>query len=207
MLKRKDIIIPLVKAKSVLHIGAAGTNFDNKMIENDQWLHKTIIEHANKSVVLDINESACDLLNKSGHRAICANAEDFAIDDMFDVIAVPEVLEHLSNPGKALDCFRNHLIDNGKLIVSVPNSYCFANQIRWQILGKELVHPEHVCWYSKKTVTNLLKRHGFQIKDIYYCPMYPPGGHNWKTYLKTIPLILRASWRESIVLICTISDS
>jgi len=203
MVKRKDILIPLVRGRSVLHIGAAGTNLDQHTMKSHRWLHGVLALYAQSLVAVDINQNACRLMNEAGYKALCANAEEFSVGATFDIVAAPEILEHLSNPGLALNCFRKHLKPSGKLFVSVPNAYCFSNQFRWQMLGHELVHPEHVCWYSKETVCHLLKRHGFKVEKVYYCPMYPPTGHSLKSILKTIPIMFRSSWRDSIVCVCS----
>jgi len=206
VLQRKDILIPLIKGKSVLHVGAAGTDLDSAMIKSDRWLHGILAAHARSVLALDINEEACRLMMDNGYAAVCANAEEFSRGETFDVIVAAEILEHLSNPGRALNCFRRHLKADGRLFVSVPNVNCFTNQLRKQLLGRELVHPQHVCWYSETTLLCLLRRHGFTVERHHYCPMFPPKGENWKTYLKRLPLMVRPSWRESIVSICSVSQ-
>ena len=83
----------------------------------------------------------------------------------YDVVILAEVLEHLSNPGKALDNIKKIMKENTKFLISVPN--CFHQRVQDELkLGTEQVHKDHIAWYSPCTLTTLLTRHGFKIDQL-----------------------------------------
>ena len=81
-----------------------------------------------------------------------------------ELILCCEIVEHLSNPGIFLDSLKQF---EAEKLFSVPNAFG-KTQPHWIIKGKENVNSEHVAWYSWYTFQNLLKRHGYKIKDFYW---------------------------------------
>jgi len=85
------------------------------------------------------------------------------IIEEYDVILVPEVIEHV-------DCVRDFLktIDqhSGLLIVSAPDAYLLHHHFQELEDGTfhELVHPDHKCWYSAYTLTNTINSYSQRRK-------------------------------------------
>ena len=73
------------------------------------------------------------------------------------------LIEHLSNPGKFLDCAKRHLRRKGYLLLTTPNA---RHPQLWLV---QKFNPNHVQLYSLKILRNLLKRHGFEI--VSSCPL------------------------------------
>lgn len=48
--------------------------------------------------------------------------EDYPQED-FDIVVAGEIFEHLSNPGKAIDCIHSAIRASTKLVITVPNAY------------------------------------------------------------------------------------
>ena len=72
-------------------------------------------------------------------------------DKTFDVVLLPEVIEHIVEDGFVLSEIRRVLKDNGFLVLTVP----YMND-----------KPEfHIRIHSPKTIKRLLKSQGFDIKD------------------------------------------
>jgi len=82
-------------------------------------------------VGVDIDRQALNEATKKAHQKhvserctfVCCDAVDFiaTTKEVFDIVICAEVLEHLSSPSKLLaGCYRV-LVDNGILIVTVPN--------------------------------------------------------------------------------------
>ena len=86
----------LIKDKNVLDIGATGMAQGNSMSKEIKKLAKTYTS-------IDKEE----------------NVERFDLKETFDVITMFEVLEHLENPGLALEQIKKHC--SGTFIMSVPN--------------------------------------------------------------------------------------
>jgi hypothetical protein len=83
------------------------------------------------------------------------------------VVVCGEVLEHLSNPGWFLDRLRA-AYPGVPVIVTVPNAFTEAGARRVMAAGVENVNEDHVAWYSYKTLSTLLGRHGYAVKEWYW---------------------------------------
>jgi ubiquinone/menaquinone biosynthesis C-methylase UbiE len=77
-------------------------------------------------------------------------------DNAFDVVVCTEVLEHLDDPGKALDEIKR--VTKKYLILSVPNEPYFTIQRFFR--GKNVLHlgdhPEHIQHWSKNSFQNFI---------------------------------------------------
>lgn len=86
----------------------------------------------------------------------------------FELVILGDILEHLSNPGRALDGIRRVLVDDGEILVTCPNAFGLPNYGRF-LFGRFREGPDHVGSYTKYTLTNLLKRHGFVVQHVFTC--------------------------------------
>jgi hypothetical protein len=89
-------------------------------------------------------------------------------DSRTDLLICGEVVEHLSNPGKFLDYLRRY---QAPVIITVPNAFAEIAR-RHMMRGYENVNPDHVCWYSYRTLKTLVERVGFKIEEAHW---YGPG--------------------------------
>ena len=83
----------------------------------------------------------------------------------YDVITMWHSLEHTHNPRRILEAAGELLVPNGKLVVAVPNIDSLA--FRWfgsYWYGLDV--PRHLSHFSRQTLTNLLRRSGFQIESV-----------------------------------------
>lgn len=84
--------------------------------------------------------------------------------DFFDVITSIEVLEHINNPHEEIENFRRILRPGGVLYITTPNFNSISRRIlkdRWHII----TYPEHLCYYSARSLDKLLTDH--QFKKVY----------------------------------------
>lgn len=138
---RKAYLIEKSKGKVVLDIGCTGS------------ISKEIRAVAKTYYGIDNTEGdweVCDI----DHRP-----DQLPKHDDVEIIVLSEVLEHLANPGYFLMALKE--IYRGKLIyLTVPNAgaYCVKDD-------HEIVHKDHVCWYSYTTLKHLLTRYEFEIKE------------------------------------------
>ena len=79
----------------------------------------------------------------------------------YDLIVAGEILEHLGNPGNLLLALRR-LFPAVMLIITVPNAFSAAG-LEWVKRGYENCNREHTCWYSWKTLTELVTRCGYVV--------------------------------------------
>ena len=73
----------------------------------------------------------------------------------YDVVVIPEVLEHLSNPGAALDNI--HSIESNEFVFSVPSAFLRFSKHE---------HPDHNFYFTEKSIRKLLEKHDFVIRDL-----------------------------------------
>ncbi|HLB31536.1 MAG TPA: class I SAM-dependent methyltransferase [Gammaproteobacteria bacterium] len=83
----------------------------------------------------------------------------------FDIITINHVFEHLPDPVGALARMRGLLVDDGAIIMEIPNiesTYHAPHRI---------FHIGHLYWYNPITIHALLRKAGFRVAD-----MAVPGG-------------------------------
>lgn len=159
-MNQSELILPLVKNKKVLDIGCAG----KATPENSDWLHGKISAASRFCVGLDINRKAIEMLQEEGYNVYHGDASNFELDESFEVIVMAKILEHLPNPGKALDKIRNHLKKNGILIVTALFPFYFS---RIKVDEVDNAGPsDHLAYYTPRTFARLAARHGFQEKKV-----------------------------------------
>ena len=117
-----------------------------------------------------------DVENKDNYkpldRFIFANIEesDFPeYDNYFDIILLPDVLEHLVEPKKVLAKVKKYLNNNGEVLVSMPNirhysainKIVFKGDFRYEESG--IFDYTHARFYCRKNIKELLENSGFTI--------------------------------------------
>ena len=82
-------------------------------------------------------------------------------DELFDVIISSEVIEHINNPVEEMKHFYRLLRKGGLVYITTPN---FNAIERFLLKGNyEIIeYPEHLCYYTPKTIDLLLTKNGFK---------------------------------------------
>ncbi len=160
----------LVENKSVLDVGVVQHEMDK--VGNSTWLHRALSIKANKILGLDIDKKGVDFLNSKQFNVIHADAQNFKLGKIFDVIIAGDLIEHLDNPGGFLECVKAHLAPGGVLAISTPNPFWWKTYLHVLVRGDSCPHPEHTCWYCEKTLVQLLNRHGFEVDTLKYGTVY-----------------------------------
>jgi len=83
----------------------------------------------------------------------------------FDVIFSSEVLEHINNPTEELSNFYTILRKGGLLYITTPNFNSYLRYIHKNNYNI-ITYPEHLCYYTSKTLNTLLQKNGFQRKKV-----------------------------------------
>jgi 2-polyprenyl-3-methyl-5-hydroxy-6-metoxy-1,4-benzoquinol methylase len=86
-------------------------------------------------------------------------------ENMFDVITSFEVIEHINNPKEDIENIKKILRPNGLFYFTTPN---FNAVERYLLKGSYNIieYPEHLSYYTKKTVHYLLTNAGFKRKKL-----------------------------------------
>ena len=107
--------------------------------------------------------SICNEMNKDNHNVEFYSTSDYEKDFNFDCIVSLEVLEHIPNPEETVKYFKNNLRDGGILFLSVPNYNSFEQRVfksNWRLWCP----PEHINYFTIKSLSKLLVKNGFKIE-------------------------------------------
>lgn len=159
-------VVPRIAGKDVLDVGCVEHSLDRRNRER-VWVHDVLRQNAGSLLGIDIACEDIERLHGLGYNVVCENAEGFDLGATFDVIFAGELIEHLANPGTFLECCRQHLRDDGTLILTTPNAFSvyrlFSTIGRWT--NDPYANAEHTCWYSPRVLQSLLRRYGFAIRE------------------------------------------
>jgi ubiquinone/menaquinone biosynthesis C-methylase UbiE len=88
-------------------------------------------------------------------------------DEYFDVVLCNQVLEHIHQYKKVVVELKRVLCPGGILIVGVPNEGCFLGWFRNHIVQRSILQTtDHVNFFTKKSIFNLISGAGFFISKI-----------------------------------------
>ena len=101
-------------------------------------------------------------LNNKGINTLKGKLTNFSFEDeLFDVIISSEVIEHINNPVEEMQYFHRLLRKGGLVYITTPN---FNAIERYFLKGAyEIIeYPEHLSYYTPKTIDLLLTNNGFK---------------------------------------------
>ena len=115
-------------------------------------------------VGLDLRRQNVEAMQKLGVEAHCVDITDFRPPNLFDVVSMADVLEHMPFPENGLTAAHRLLRPDGILFVSMPNYNCPARKL----LDAENRNPywnafEHFHNFSRERLYSLTKQTGFSV--------------------------------------------
>jgi SAM-dependent methyltransferase len=153
--------------KRVLDLGCV--DHSEKNWKSRYWLHKAIGLSASYLVGLDYYAEGVEQLKAIGFNVVEGDAQSFKFEEKFDVVTAGDLIEHLTNLDGFFSSIGNVLNEDGKLVITTPNPWC------WKYLGYHVIHKkltpvnkEHVTWFCLQTLENLAGRFGFRIVSLEY---------------------------------------
>lgn len=149
VIDRVAFLMSKVMDKNILDIGCAG------------YLHKNLKTVATKCYGID----QVEIKDDPDFKQIIIGKDPLPKFDI-DIVICGEVVEHLSNPGMFLDELKT-VYPSQEKIITVPNAFANYHQ-SWIRKGKENTNKDHVAYYSYVTMTTLLKRCGYEVKEFYW---------------------------------------
>ncbi len=85
----------------------------------------------------------------------------------FDLIYLGQILEHLENPNFVISEIYRVLVNEGKLIIDVPNPYSIDRIFKYLLFRTEhLGEDSHLIFYTPDSINRLLTKNNFIIKEI-----------------------------------------
>ena len=172
LVQRVDFIKKACAGKKVLHLGCTNAPYTRQSIESGMLLHFELEKVAGELYGFDFDQEGLDILNSEGgknlFRADLQKLDDVALAETFDVIIAGEMIEHLSNPGLFLQGIKRFMSAETDLVITTINAYCAMRFLIYGLRGKggenEPVHPDHVAYYSYKTLSLILSRENLSVK-------------------------------------------
>jgi SAM-dependent methyltransferase len=184
---RWDFIEPYVEGKKVLDVGPAELVGTVHRFKEERWLHKRIASVTTKVVGLEINTEQMRALRDMGYDIRLGDAESFDLGETFDVVVAGELIEHLSNPGKFIECARRHLGPNGVLLLTTPNRFgalAFLKVLRRnRVPSYDKPIDKHVLYFDEDSIKSLLTRHGYSDIVVAYYETVGGPAKDFKTRL------------------------
>jgi 2-polyprenyl-3-methyl-5-hydroxy-6-metoxy-1,4-benzoquinol methylase len=113
-----------------------------------------------KSLGLDVSDYCVSATTARGIDARKVDPSVSSLNEVYDLIICLDVLEHLENDLEYLRIFKNHLNENGRILVSVP-----AHQLLW---SHHDVVNHHYRRYSKGSFVSLVNQSQLRVVDIRY---------------------------------------
>ncbi len=173
LVQRVDFIKSKCAGRKVLHLGCTDHPYTQKSIDNNMLLHFELSKTTSELYGFDYDQAGIDILAKAGtanlYRADLEHLEAVELDTTFDVIIAGEMIEHLSNPGLFLNGIQRFMHSETALVITTINAYSALRFFIYGLRGRggetEPVHPDHVAYYSYKTLSLILKRAGLDVAE------------------------------------------
>ena len=152
---RLDVLATMCAGKRVLHIGCA----DWPITDPKASLHLALEPHCLKLDGFDIHAEALEALAPYVRDSLFSDMAELTGE--YDIVLVPEVMEHVPD----IQGFLAQLdtLNAPYYIMSVPDAYqCFNRHFDY--IGStqtfvEVVHPDHNCWYTPYTFSNVIAKY------------------------------------------------
>jgi SAM-dependent methyltransferase len=174
--QRVDFIKNIASGKKVLHLGCTNYPYTEDAISKGMLLHFELEKIASELYGFDFDRAGLDIIKKAGagnvFEADLERLSDVPIDETFDVIIGGEIIEHLSNPGLFLNGIKRFMRPDTRLVITTINAYCAMRFLIYGLRGRggvnEPVHPDHISYYSYKTLKLMLERHGLVLNEFHF---------------------------------------
>jgi 2-polyprenyl-3-methyl-5-hydroxy-6-metoxy-1,4-benzoquinol methylase len=153
----------LVTGLDVLDVGCTGKKANGRIPHAGTTLHHSMKPVCKSLVGVDVDADGIRLMEQEGFTVLCDDITSMDLKHTFDVILAGEVIEHLVNPGLALQNLGKHLRHNGRLVVTTCNPFYYRQQSKILRHGRIQVHREHVAWYDPLTLIVMLRSAGFSV--------------------------------------------
>lgn len=195
---RFELLCKFANGRRVLHIGCTDHEglIDIKM-SNGSWLHGALEGVASKIVGVDINGPLIEVLRNRGVTSVyyfdLLGSEPWTHELDFDLVLVPDVIEHLGNASQFIGAIRSRF-PHADLVVSVPNAFSFANFLA-ALKNKERINLDHRAWYSPFTLIKSVTTCGYDVTQLHFCSMdLRNAKRTWRAHVRrrierTFPLL------------------
>jgi hypothetical protein len=152
---RLDVLGEMCAGRRVLHVGCV----DWPITDPKTSLHLQLEPSCARLDGFDLHAEAFDALRPHVRGQLFS--EWRAVTAEYDLLLVPEVLEHVADVAgflRQLDAVRAPSV-----VLTVPDAYqCMRRHFDYLQESEtfiEVVHPDHNCWYTPYTLTSVLRKY------------------------------------------------
>jgi SAM-dependent methyltransferase len=218
LVQRVEYIKQACRGKKVLHLGCTDYPFTEKVIGFNMLLHFELAKIAKELYGFDFDQAVIDILAKHGtknlYRADLEKLDEVELNEKFDVIVAGEMIEHLSNPGLFLRGIKRFMHDETDLLITTINAYGALRFAIYGLRGKgglnEPVHPDHVSYYSYKTLSLVLKRENFVVREFCFYDLGPEHRqHNpWHyNFINDLSVKISQQLADGVIAVCRLGKN
>lgn len=165
---RIEFIERYVRGKRVLHVGCADVPFTLDRMRRGELLHQRLQACAGQLDGVDLSEEGVAMMRAAGFEnlyvADCEKPLSASTPGGYDVVVAGETLEHVLNAGDFLASLKSACAPDARILITTPNHASIKLNLRL-FLGDEIVHPEHVSYYSFSTLSRLFSLCGLEPTD------------------------------------------
>lgn len=215
LVQRVDFIKKMCEGKRVLHLGCTNSPFTNESIKNEMLLHHDLKQVAKELYGFDYDAEGLEIFKRIGEKNIywadLEKLDEVDLNETFDVIIAGEMIEHLSNPGLFLRGIKRFMNKDSKLVITTINAYSgmrfFIYGLRGRGGANEPVHPDHVAYYSYKTLNLVVEREKLKIKDFVFYdigPEHRPHLHWFYNLVNDVSVKLSPQLSDGVIAVCGI---
>jgi 2-polyprenyl-3-methyl-5-hydroxy-6-metoxy-1,4-benzoquinol methylase len=142
----------------------------------------------------------------TGLKIYSTSFEEFSyINNSFEVILMSQILEHVLDVNQWMIKASSLLSSNGILVIALPN---FGSLFRLILQENDpyIIPPAHLNYFSHKSLSLLLQKHGFEIIKVNYVSRLPLSSIKKRLlrFGKFVPLIANVFIPPALWLIDTI---
>ena len=141
---------PEIKGKKIFEIGCGAGGILEAFREN-----------GNEVFGCDYGASYIEFGKKKGLNLVVGNSELLKQFGKADIIILNHSLEHMTEPREELARITELLSPEGLLYIALPGIYSIHDTYRGNLM--EYLQNAHVWYFTKKTLTSLLEKCGFQL--------------------------------------------
>lgn len=135
-----------------------------------------LAKYAKQLCGVEIGEQENKYLHEKGIR-VCKSIDDYPAE-MFDIITLFHVVEHLADPVKTLAGFKKHLKKGGYLIMETPNAEdALLELYRCERFADFTYWSPHVFLYNRETFQMLAEQCQYKVIFTKQVQRYPLSNH------------------------------